>query len=84
MYNIGDRVIVVGSFVWTSGCMNKAEVISTSETDLVTHISYRYLVRYLDQYNTQGDRVTSWLPDYNIKIDTQYYREEKINKIINK
>jgi hypothetical protein len=43
----------------------------------------RYYIRYLDNFNTQGTNVESWVAYSDIELDREYYRDLKIEQILN-
>lgn len=42
----------------------------------------RYYIRYLNNFNTQGTNVKSWVGYNDIKLDKEYYRDLKISQIL--
>lgn len=43
----------------------------------------RYYIRYLDNFNTQGTNVERWVAYSDIELDIEYYRDLKIEQILN-
>jgi hypothetical protein len=43
----------------------------------------RYYIRYLENYNVQGTNVERWVAYSDIELDKQYYRDLKIEQILN-
>jgi hypothetical protein len=43
----------------------------------------RYYIRYLDNFNTQVTNVESWVAYSDIELDREYYRDLKIEQILN-
>ena len=42
----------------------------------------RYHIKYLNVYNVSGTNMVSWVDAGDITLDIEYYREQKINKIL--
>jgi len=42
-----------------------------------------YYIRYFENYNVQGTNVERWISYDEIKLDKQYYRDLKIEQILN-
>ena len=42
----------------------------------------RYHIKYLNVYNVSGTNMVSWVDDGDLTLDIEYYREQKINKIL--
>lgn len=42
----------------------------------------RYHIKYLNVYNVSGTNMASWVDGGDITLDIEYYREQKINKIL--
>lgn len=43
----------------------------------------RYLIRFLEDYNVQGTNVERWVAYSDIELDKEYYRDLKIEQILN-
>ena len=43
----------------------------------------RYHIKYLNVYNVSGTRMASWVDGSDITLDIEYYRNLKIEKILN-
>lgn len=43
----------------------------------------RYQLEYLNVYNVQGTNMLFWVDVEDIELDLEYYREQKINNILN-
>lgn len=68
-FNVGDRVLT-----------NEGDIC----TIIVIHrILNRYYIRYIEKLNVQGTNVDSWVSYSDIKIDNGYYRDLKIEQILN-
>jgi len=74
-FQVGDRVIR-GGFKYDYKD-DPIEIIVT------LHRNRRYVIKYLNQYNIQGQNVTSWVHEDDLEYDKAYYREIKINQILN-
>jgi hypothetical protein len=75
MFNIGDKVLF-GKFF-----LSKKEHEATI-TDKHELNSNRYFITLETQLNVQGEQVKRWVDVTDLKLDVQYYREQKINQII--
>lgn len=42
----------------------------------------RYHIKYLNVYNVSGTNMVSWVDKKDITLDIEYYREQKLNKIL--
>ena len=42
----------------------------------------RYHIKYLNVYTVQNTNMLSWVDEYDITLDIEYYREQKLNKIL--
>jgi hypothetical protein len=42
----------------------------------------RYHITYLNVYNVSGTNMLAWVDDGDITLDIEYYREQKLNKIL--
>jgi hypothetical protein len=84
MIQIGDRVrnISVGTY--------KEEPIVVIDKSLNFVSRYakkaswrnRYHIQYLNVYTVQNTNVLSWVDEDDITLDIEYYRNEKLNKIL--
>ena len=69
-YEVGDRVI-------------KADHRGNHNCIIIViHRTNRYYIRYLDNFNTQGTNVESWVAYSDIELDREYYRDLKIEQIL--
>jgi hypothetical protein len=76
MFNIGDKVLF-GKYL-----LSKIEYEATI-TDKHELNPNRYFITIEKQLNVQGDQVKQWVDIRDIRLDKQYYRNIKINQIIN-
>lgn len=42
----------------------------------------RYHIKYLNVYTVQNTNMLSWVDEDDITLDIEYYREQKLNKIL--
>jgi excinuclease UvrABC nuclease subunit len=70
-YEVGDRVIK------TDHRGNHDCIII-----VINRPNNRYYIRYLDNYNVQGTNVEKWVAYSDIKLDKEYYRDLKIEQIL--
>jgi len=42
----------------------------------------RYHIEYLNVYTVQNTNMLSWVDEDDITLDVEYYRNEKLNKIL--
>lgn len=70
-YEVGDRVIKADH----RGNHNCIIIV-------IHRPNNRYYIRYLDNFNTQGTNVERWVAYSDIKLDKEYYRDLKINQIL--
>lgn len=68
-FNVGDRVIT-----------NKGDNCSII---VIQRLSNRYYIRYIEKLNVSGTNVDSWVDYSDIKVDKEYYRDLKIEQILN-
>jgi hypothetical protein len=76
MFNIGDKVI------FGKNLLSKIEY-EAHITDKHELNPNRYFITIEKQFNKQGDQVKRWVDIRDIRLDVQYYRNIKINQIIN-
>ena len=53
-------------------------------TNEINRFSNRYHIKYLNVFTVSGDNMMSWVDDKDITLDIEYYRNEKLNKILEK
>ena len=73
MFNIGDKVLF-GKYPKI-----EYEAFITDKHELNHN---RYFITLETQLNVQGEQVKRWVNATDLKLDVQYYREQKINQII--
>lgn len=70
---VGDRVNVIVRW-----CEDEAGVIiDIGKTNL-----NRYYIKYLNILNVSGNNKVSWEDVGDLTLDIEYYREQKLNKIL--
>jgi len=67
MFNSGDKVI-----------FNNSQYIITYKSE-----NNRYFITAKNIHNVSGKKVKKWVDGTDLKLDVQFYREQKINEIIN-
>jgi len=76
MFNIGDKVLFGKKHI----SKKEYEAFITDKHELNSN---RYFITIEKQLNVQGEQVKRWVDGTDLKLDVQFYREQKINKIIN-
>jgi len=76
MFNIGDKVLFGKKHI----SKKEYEAFITDKHELNPN---RYFITIEKQFNKQGDQVKRWVDITDLRIDKQYYRNIKINQIIN-
>jgi hypothetical protein len=69
---VGDRVRNIRVKIYKD---EPIEVIDVYRT--------RYNIKYLNVFNRIGDNMTSWADEDDITLDIEYYRDLKLEKILN-
>jgi hypothetical protein len=69
---VGDRVRNIRVKIYKD---EPIEVIDVYRT--------RYNIKYLNVFNRIGDNMTSWVDEDDITLDIEYYRDLKLEKILN-
>jgi hypothetical protein len=77
MFNIGDKVLF-GKYPKKE---HEATITDKHESNQIFKNS-RYFITLETQLNVQGEQVKRWVDVTDLKLDAQYYREQKINQII--
>ena len=79
---VGDRVRNIRVKIYKDEPIEVIDVykkkggqISSSDT--------RYNIKYLNVFNRIGDNMTSWVSEDDITLDIEYYRDQKLNKLLN-
>jgi len=76
MFNIGDKVL----FGKNHFSKKEYEATITDKNELNPN---RYFITIEKQFNIGGNQVKRWVHIRDIRLDVQYYREQKINEILN-
>ena len=79
---IGDRVRNVRVDVYKD---EPIVIVGESDNNNSLKIKFnRYHIKYLNVFTVSGDNMMSWVDESDITLDMEYYREQKINKILEK
>ena len=79
---IGDRVRNVRVDVYKD---ESVVIVGESDNNNSLKIKFnRYHIKYLNVFTVSGDNMMSWVDESDITLDMEYYREQKINKILEK
>lgn len=73
---IGTRIIYQES---------QGEILQTNISSWKEHDNrrlWRYKIRLFDRFTLQNEMVETWVSELEVKIDLQYYREEKLNQLL--
>jgi hypothetical protein len=77
---IGDRVRNVRDIQYKD---ESVVIVGESDNNNSLRIKFnRYHIKYLNVYTVSGDNMMSWIDDKDITLDIEYYRNEKLNKIL--
>jgi hypothetical protein len=77
---IGDRVRNVRVGVYKD---EPIVIVGESDNNNSLKIKFnRYHIKYLNVFTVSGDNMMSWVDESNIVLDIEYYRNEKLNKIL--
>ena len=77
---IGDRVRNVRVGVYKD---EPIVIVGESDNNNSLKIKFnRYHIKYLNVFTVSGDNMISWVDESDIVLDIEYYREQKINKIL--
>jgi hypothetical protein len=76
MFNIGDKVLFGKNHL----SKIEYEATITNKHELRPN---RYFITIEKQFNQQGDQVKRWVDIRDLRLDVQYYRDQKLNQIIN-
>ena len=77
---IGDRVRNVRVDVHKD---EPIVIVGESDNNNSLKIKFnRYHIKYLNVFTVSGDNMMSWVDDKDITLDIEYYRNEKLNKIL--
>ena len=77
---VGDRVRNVRVDVYKD---EPIVIVGESDNNNSLKIKFnRYRIKYLNVFTVSGDNMMSWVDESNIVLDIEYYRNEKLNKIL--
>jgi hypothetical protein len=77
---IGDRVRNVRVDVYKD---EPIVIVGESDNNNSLKIKFnRYRIKYLNVFTVSGDNMMSWVDESDIVLDIEYYRNEKLNKIL--
>ena len=77
---IGDRVRNVRDIQYKD---ESVVIVGESDNNNSLRIKFnRYHIKYLNVFTVSGDNMMSWVDDKDITLDIEYYRNEKLNKIL--
>lgn len=77
---IGDRVRNVRVDVYKD---EPIIIVGESDNNNSLKIKFnRYHIKYLNVFTVSGDNMMSWVDESDIVLDIEYYRNEKLNKIL--
>lgn len=78
---IGDRVRNVRVDVYKG---EPIVIVGESDNNNSLKIKFnRYHIKYLNVFTVSGDNMMSWVDESDIVLDIQYYRNLKIENILN-
>ena len=77
-FKIGDRVTLKPQDPKSDWLHYSAEIIDI----WVTTYNNRIKIRAISSKNVSGNFVESWVASDDLEIDTQYYRDLKLNEIL--
>lgn len=77
---VGDRVKNIRAEVYKD---EPIIIIDRSSNESSLNIFERYHIKYLNVYNVGGTNMLSWVDAGDITLDMEYYRNLKIEKILN-
>lgn len=79
---IGDRVRNVRDIQYKD---ESVVIVGESDNNNSLRIKFnRYHIKYLNVFTVSGDNMMFWVDDKDITLDIEYYRNEKLNKILEK
>ena len=77
---VGDRVRNVRVDVYKD---EPIVIVGESDNNNSLKIKFnRYHIKYLNVFTVSGDNMMSWVDESDIVLDIEYYRNEKLNKIL--
>ena len=79
MIKVGDRVRNIRIEAYKD---EPIVVIDKSIQTALKNRRNRYHIKYLNVYTVQNTNMLSWVDEDDITLDVEYYRNEKLNKIL--
>lgn len=76
---IGDRVRNIRVDVYKD---EPIFIVGESDQNKINRFSNRYHIKYLNVFTVSDDNMMSWVDESDIVLDIEYYREQKLNKIL--
>ena len=77
---VGDRVRNIRDIQYKD---ESVVIVGESDNNNSLKIKFnRYHIKYLNVFTVSGDNMMSWVDESDIVLDIEYYREQKINKIL--
>jgi hypothetical protein len=77
---IGDRVRNVRDIQYKD---ESVVIVGESDNNNSLKIKFnRYHIKYLNVFTVSEDNMMSWVDENDIVLDIEYYRNEKLNKIL--
>lgn len=73
-FKIGDKVKIVDSEFENELC----EIIHINNFEMGS----KYQVKYPDVYILDGTNLTSWVHELDLVLDVEYYRDHKLDKVL--
>ena len=78
---IGDRVRNVRDIQYKD---ESVVIVGESDNNNSLRIKFnRYHIKYLNVFTVSGDNMMSWVDDKDITLDIEYYRNLKLEKLLN-
>ena len=79
---VGDRVRNIRDIQYKD---ESVVIVGESDNNNSLRIKFnRYHIKYLNVFTVSGDNMMFWVDDKDITLDIEYYRNEKLNKILEK
>jgi hypothetical protein len=77
---IGDRVRNVRTIQYKD---ESVVIVGESDQNKINRFSNRYHIKYLNVFTVSGDNMMSWVDEDDITLDIEYYRNLKLEKLLN-
>ncbi len=79
---VGDRVRNIRVKIYKDEPIEVIDVYKKKGGQILSNDT-RYNIKYLNVFNRIGDNMTSWVSEDDITLDIEYYRDQKLNKLLN-